>query len=387
MNINKLIPLVGEKRANFNVIKEILDKQDLKKIKNLLKDKSISFAQTQIGTSYVADAPFPTIDPSVADKQVTDFTELMNKTISSYFKIRAFHEFAPNAREVILKKIANNITGLDKVKEAALLQLFSEQLHILLLGDPGVGKSDIIRAVQDVAPISSFGLGSGTSSAGLAVTKKGNEMLPGLLPLAHEGIAIIDELNLMKSEDRASLYNAMEKGFVTYDKAGQHRTFDAKVNVLASANPKKDKFIGVRVEDLKNQVPFDSALVTRFHLVFLIKRPGVVQFSEIAKKIAEQSKNKTNPRNLQFIKDYVDYAKTIDVEFPKNFQKEVVEFSKELKQNENNYLVEISPRMIIGLIRLAKASARVDLRNKVEKHDLEKAKDIIKTSLIIKKSI
>ena len=96
------------------------------------------------------------------------------------------------------------------------------------------------------------------------------------------------------------------------------------------------------------------------------------------------NKNKTNQRDLEFIKDYVDYAKTIEVEFPKDFQKDVVEFSRELKEKEKNFIVEVSPRMIIGLIRLAKAAARLALRNKVDTKDRDKAKKIIKKRLNIK---
>ena len=387
MGWKTLVPLMGANRANFKVLEDILEKEDAKKVKKLLKENQISFSQSRIGTNLVYDEIFPILELSVMEKPVADFVELMNKQIDYHFKSKSFKEFVEGAKKTILSNIAPNITGLDIVKEAALLQLFSEQLHILLLGDPGIGKSDIMKSITDIAPISSFGLGSGTSSAGLAVTIKGNTIMPGLLPMAHEGIAIIDELNLMKSEDRASLYNAMEKGFITYDKGGNHNVFDAKINILAAANPIKDKFIGVKLEDLKKQIPFDSAMITRFHLVFLIKTPGVTQFSEIARRIVEQDKKKMNEKDLNFIKEYIDFAKQIKVDFPKDFQKEVVEFSRELKEKEKNFVVEVSPRMILGLVRLAKASARVELRNKVEKRDLDKAKEIIKTSLIVKKSI
>ncbi len=387
MGLKNLLPLLGLKRVNFKVIKEILDKEDAKKVKALLKEGNISFSQSRLGTSFVQDELFPILELSVMDKKTADFVELMNKTIEQHYKSTAFEAFVEQAKSTILSFIAPNITGLDIVKEAAMLQLFSDQLHVLLLGDPAIGKSDIIRSIADIAPISSFGLGSGTSSAGLAVTIKGNEVIPGLLPLADNGIAIIDELNLMKETDRASLYNAMEKGFISYDKGGKHETFETKINVLASANPRQDKFIGVRIEDLKKQIPFDPALLTRFHLVFLIKTPGVTQFSEIAKRIVEGDKKKVDKMDLNFIKDYIDYAQQVKVEFPKEFQQDVVEFSKELKEKESNFLVEVSPRMIIGLIRLAKAAARLELRNKVDKADLEKAKEIIKTSLIVKKSV
>ena len=138
----------------------------------------------------------------------------------------------------------------------------------------------------------------------------------------------------MKAEDRASLYNAMEKGFVSYDKGGNHYRFDSKINLLATANPLKDKFIGTKLEDLKKQIPFDSALLSRFHLVFLIKTPGVTQFIDIAKKIVDGEKPRLKRRDEIFLQDYVDFARDIKVDFPKEFQDEVVEFSRDLKEKE-----------------------------------------------------
>ena len=182
MGLKNLLPLLGLKRVNFKVIKEILDKEDAKKVKALLKEGNISFSQSRLGTSFVQDELFPILELSVMDKKTADFVELMNKTIEQHYKSTAFEAFVEQAKSTILSFIAPNITGLDIVKEAAMLQLFSDQLHVLLLGDPAIGKSDIIRSIADIAPISSFGLGSGTSSAGLAVTIKGNEVIPGLLP-------------------------------------------------------------------------------------------------------------------------------------------------------------------------------------------------------------
>ena len=79
---------------------------------------------------------------------------------------------------------------------------------------------------------------------------KGKEVTKGLLPQADQGIAAIDELNLLKSADMGNLYNSMEKGFVRYDKGSNHIQLESRVRVLATANPKGDKFTGC-VEELR----------------------------------------------------------------------------------------------------------------------------------------
>jgi replicative DNA helicase Mcm len=275
---------------------------------------------------------------------------------------------------------------MDDIKLSCAIQLFAnEKSHILLLGDPGTGKTDIIRSASELHPISSFGLGSGTSGAGLGIAFRGDEMIKGLLPLANKGLCCIDELNLLKNEDRASLYNAMEKGFITYDKASKHIQVEADVSILATANPKGDKFVGWVVETLKKQLPFDSALLSRFHLIFLIRKPDIKEFLEITKHIIRGDKKKEIEANKKFVKEYVEYARSLEVEVPKVFEKNIGEFIKELKKNESKYLIEVSPRLVVGFIRFAKASARMDLRRYVTSIDLERVKKIFLSSLQIKK--
>ena len=94
---------------------------------------------------------------------------------------------------------------------------------------------------------------------------------------------------------------------------------------------------------------------------------------------------KVSIKDMEFIKDYVEFAEQVDVDFPKEFEKQVVNFSTELKKDEKKYLVEISPRMVIGLIRIAKAAARMELRKTVKKEDIDKAEEIIKFGLQIKR--
>jgi len=381
-------PLSKKESGYMSELVKYLEPKDLKRIKNLLKNKEIgvSFSNLGISEQIGDDVSFPQLNLALEDNELQLFAEKINKEIEEKLKRKAFRSFSERAKKTIKEFIAPNIFGLELAKEAAALQLFAaEPFHILLLGDPGTGKTDILRSVSNLHPITSFGLGSGASKAGLSAAVKGNEILKGLLPMANEGICCIDELNLMKRADYAALYSAMEKGFITYDKANKHFQLDAKVRVIATSNPKGDRFVGNIISILQQQIPFDSALLTRFHLVFLIRKPGLERFAKITKKIVQNDKMKISIKDMEFIKDYVDFAEQVDVEFPKEFEKQVVDFSTELKKDEKKYLVEISPRMVIGLMRLAKASARMELRKTVKKEDIDKAEEIIKFGLQIKR--
>ena len=385
--VNFVRPFSKKEKGYMSELDKYLEPKDLKRIKNLLKNKKIgvSFSSLGISEKIGDDVSFPQLNLALEDNELQLFAEKTNKEIEEKAKRKAFRLFSEKAK-TIKEFIAPNIFGMELVKEAAALQLFAiDPVHILLLGDPGTGKTDILRSVSNLHPVTSFGLGSGASKAGLSAAVKGNEILKGLLPMANNGICCIDELNLMKRADYAALYSAMEKGFITYDKANKHFQLDAKVRVIATSNPKGDRFVGNIISILKQQIPFDSALLTRFHLVFLIRKPGLERFAKITKKIVQNDKIKVSIKDMEFIKDYVDFAEQVDVEFPKEFEKQVVEFSTKLKKDEKKYLIEISPRLVIGLIRIAKASARMELRKTVKKEDIDKAEEIIKFGLQIKR--
>ena len=381
-------PLSKKESGYISELDKYLEPRDLRKIKNLLKNKKIgvSFSNLGISEKIGEDISFPQLNLAVEDDELQLFINKINKEIHEKVMRKTFRSFSEKAKHTIKKYIAPNIFGLELAKEAAALQLFAtDPVHILLLGDPGTGKTDILKSVSMLHPVTSFGLGSGASKAGLSAAVIGNEIIMGLLPMVHNGICCIDELNLMKKTDYAALYSAMEKGFITYDKANKHFQLDAHVRIIATSNPKGDRFVGNIIEILKKQIPFDSALLTRFHLVFLIRRPGLERFARITEKIVQDDKVKVSIKDMEFIKDYVDFAEQVDVEFPKELEKQVVEFSTELKKDEKKYLIEISPRIVIGLIRLSKAAARMELRKTVTKEDIDKAEEIIKYGLQIKR--
>ncbi|MFW6220802.1 MAG: AAA family ATPase, partial [Nanoarchaeota archaeon] len=374
-----IIPLNNKQKTVLNILTDYLEKEDLDEIKDLLKLKKITFSETKLGLSpqLLKENLFFTFVSNTTEEKIIKYVDKINYVILEKIKLNYFKKFSKLAHNLIPKYIGMNLYGFETIKKAVALQLFAiEPVHILLLGDPGTGKTEILRSASSLHPISSFGLGSGTSGAGLSITVKGKEVNKGLLPMADRGICAIDELNLMEQKDRASLYNAMEKGFVTYDKGGKHFQLDANVRVLATANPKGDKFNGWMIETIKKQLPFESALLSRFHIVSLVRKPNIENFMKITKNIIKGSHKKKVGNDEKFIQNYVSYAENINVKISKSLEKEISEYIGSLKQKEDKFIVEISPRLVIGFIRFAKASARMRLSDEVKNEDILFVKEI-----------
>ncbi len=380
-------PLGMKERELVSHVKDYVDAGQLRDLTTLLKQKKISaslmylpiskdlFEQTEQCVIFKAETP---------DSEVHEYILEANQAIQKKFFKKQYSFFAQHAPQIFPKLIAPHIIGHDVIKHAVSLQLFaSEPIHILLLGDPAIGKTDIIRSIADFHPISTYGLGSGMSGVGLAVTTIGDVIEPGLLPQADQGICCIDELNLLKEESRGSLYNAMEKGFITYDKKGKHLKLDAHVRVLATANPIGDKFTGKTVAELKKQIPFDDALLTRFHLVFLVRKPDTYQFMKITDAILKQKQSALTKTDLEFIKSYVFHGEQLKVTLPEVYHQDIVSFVGELKKKESKCLFEISPRLVVGLMRLVQARARMCLREKVKQEDIDEVKIIVQRALQI----
>jgi len=383
-----IIPLREEDKTKLAMVQDFLESDEISELKFLLKTHKARFAEEDFNTShdFFQNAKYIALACNVVDEAVKKQVELLNAKIVHQEKQRVFHEFAPFAEEKITGLIAPNIVGLDDVKKAGLIQLFAkDKVHILLLGDPATGKTDILRSISELAPISSFGLGSGASKAGLTVAVSGKEIMKGLLPMADNGLACIDELNLLKNADRAGLLNAMEKGFITYDKGNDHLRLDARVKIFATANPEGERFIGRTLEVLRKQMPFDSALLTRFHLVFLIRKPGVKEFMQITGNIIQGDKSHASDNDKRFVKEYVSYALTRDVELDKSLSPLIQGFVEDVKKDEGQFLVEISPRTVIGIMNMAKAAARMKLKDKVEREDIIKVLKIFNSALYVKK--
>lgn len=307
----------------------------------------------------------------------------------------------PNLYETIAKSIAPSIYGYEKIKLALCLQLAGGvkkvkedgtttrgDIHVLLIGDPGSGKSQIIQFIAKNAPKARFVSGKGSSGAGLtaAVIKdeflKGWSLEAGALVLANKGIAVVDELDKMTAEDRSALHEALEQQTVTISKANIQASLRAETTLLAAANPKGSRFDPYT--PIPQQIDLPPTLLNRFDLIFPIRDiPDKERDAEIATHVLETTQVKESYQGTigpDFLRKYMSYIKQrIKPTLTKQAINEIRNFYVSLRNSSSNSddqkvkPIPISARQLEGLIRLTEASARLRLATKATKEDAERA--------------
>ena len=301
----------------------------------------------------------------------------------------------PNIYEKIIKSTAPSIKGYREVKEAIALQLFggsAKQLedetklrgdiHILIVGDPGIGKSQILKYVSRLAPRSIYTSGKGTTGAGLTAAAVRDELggwslEAGALVLGDQGNVCVDELDKMRSEDRSALHEALEQQTVSIAKAGIMATLNSRCSVLAAANPKFGRFDSYKI--LAEQIDLPAPIISRFDLIFVIEdKPSREGDAELADHILKIHKENTIDYEIEpeLLRKYIAYArKTANPILTEEANNVLREFYVNTRNSnpEEQGAVPITARQLEAIIRLAEASAKIKLKDQVEKEDAEKA--------------
>ena len=293
----------------------------------------------------------------------------------------------PHIYDKIIKSTAPSIKGYREVKEAIALQLFggaAKQLedetklrgdiHILIVGDPGIGKSQILKYVSRLAPRSIYTSGKGTSGAGLTAAAVRDELggwslEAGALVLGDQGNVCVDELDKMRSEDRSALHEALEQQTVSIAKAGIMATLNSRCSVLAAANPKFGRFDRYKI--LAEQIDLPAPIISRFDLIFVIE-------DKLAAHILEMHKENTVDYEIEpeLLRKYIAYArKNVNPRLTDEANEILREFYVSTRNSnpEEQGAVPITARQLEATIRLAEASAKIKLKDKVEREDADKA--------------
>ena len=301
----------------------------------------------------------------------------------------------PHIHDKIINSTAPSIRGYREVKEAIALQLFGGSvklledqtrlrgdIHILIVGDPGIGKSQILKYVSKLAPRSVYTSGKGTSGAGLTAAAVRDELggwslEAGALVLGDQGNVCVDELDKMRSEDRSALHEALEQQTVSIAKAGIMATLNTRCSVLAAANPKFGRFD--RYKTVADQIDLPSPILSRFDLTFVIEdKPNIENDRKLAQHILKihQSESVDYEIEPDLLRKYIAYArKNINPILTDEANKVLEDFYVSVRSAgvEEDTPVPITARQLEAIIRLAEASAKLQLKDKVDAEDAQRA--------------
>ena len=310
----------------------------------------------------------------------------------------------PDIFDRLVESIAPSTKGHTQIKQAIVLQLLGGvkkkredgislrgDTHILLIGDPGAGKSQLLKRVNSIAPKSRYVSGKGVSGAGLTASVVKDELLggwgleAGTLVLAHKGFAMIDELDKMGDEDRKAMHEALEQQTVSISKANIQATLMCQTTVLAAANPKFGRFDNF--EKMAKQIDLPSTLTNRFDLIFPLRDlPDKKKDSELAEFIIDMHMHQTVrkvPIDDDTLRKFIAYARQrvrpmITVEAMKAMKEFYVSMRNSGNDDEKGSKpIPISARQLEGIIRLSEASAKTRLSDYVTVKDAKRAIGLI----------
>jgi replicative DNA helicase Mcm len=298
----------------------------------------------------------------------------------------------PFIHRKLIASLAPSIYGYGDIKEAVLYLLFGgvpkrlpdgvsirSEINVLLVGDPGVAKSQLLQYVSRIAPRGLYTSGRGTTAAGLTAAvvreKSGGMVLEaGALVLADKGIACIDEVDKMRPEDRVAIHEALEQHTVSVAKGGIVATLNARAAVLAAANPSLGRYDPYR--NITDNISLPVTLLTRFDLLFIMKDiPEPDSDSRMSEHILTLHRLKTTPEEPPLLPDllrkYIAYAKRIEPALSEEAVNEIRQYYLKMRSmsGSTESPVVITPRQLEALVRLCEARARSFLHDRVEPED------------------
>ena len=378
----------GEQPRQINVVLEddlvdTITPGDIIRITGTLK--TVRDEQTKLFKNYIYCNYIDALEQEFEELKISEEDEEKIKELAAN----------PDVYNKIINSTAPSIQGYREVKEAIALQLFGGcvkeledktrirgDIHILIVGDPGIGKSQILKYVSKLAPRGIYTSGKGTSGVGLtaAAVKDdlgGWSLEAGALVLADRGNACVDELDKMRSEDRSAIHEALEQQTISIAKAGIMATLNSRCAMLAAANPKFGRFD--RYKSVAEQINLPAPILSRFDLIFVVEdKPDADRDRKLAGHILNIHKSAEIPFEIdpELLRKYIAYARK---QPSPELTDDAIEVLKEFyvgmrgSAEDEDSPVPITARQLEALVRLSEANCKIRLGEKVTDDDAKRA--------------
>ncbi|CAH8333707.1 unnamed protein product [Eruca vesicaria subsp. sativa] len=307
------------------------------------------------------------------------------------------------------RSLAPEIYGHEDIKKALLLLLVGAphrqlkdgmkirgDVHICLMGDPGVAKSQLLKHIINVAPRGVYTTGKGSSGVGLTAAvmrdQVTNEMVleGGALVLADMGICAIDEFDKMDESDRTAIHEVMEQQTVSIAKAGITTSLNARTAVLAAANPAWGRY-DLRRTPAEN-INLPPALLSRFDLLWLIlDRADMDSDLELAKHVLHVHQTHESPAlgfeplEPNILRAYISAARRLSPYVPAELEEYIATAYSSIRQEEaksNTPHSYTTVRTLLSILRISAALARLRFSESVAQSDVDEALRLMQMSKI-----
>ncbi|ODV88894.1 hypothetical protein CANCADRAFT_130564 [Tortispora caseinolytica NRRL Y-17796] len=312
----------------------------------------------------------------------------------------------PNFYDIFAGSIAPSIYGNKDIKKAVACLLVGGtrrilpdgmrlrgDINILLLGDPGTAKSQMLKFVEKVAPISVYTSGKGSSAAGLTASVQRDAVTRdfylegGAMVLADGGVVCIDEFDKMREDDRVAIHEAMEQQTISIAKAGITTILNSRTSVLAAANP-----VFGRYDDLKStgdNLDFQTTILSRFDMIFLVKDDhNTARDQSLARHVMDIHMNRqadasaVGDIDMAKMKRYISYCRSrcaprLSSEAASKLSSYFVEIRKKVHESEKvaneRSAIPITIRQLEAIVRISEALAKLTLQTVVAEEHVDEA--------------
>ena len=329
--------------------------------------------------------------------------------IAGNFDTARYTQFAndPNLYDNIVKLMCPMIKGHDNIKMAMAAMLFGGtrkvldsglslrgDINLLMIGDPGLGKSQLLKFASKVSPRGVFTSGKGASAAGLtaAVVRDsitGEFVLEGgALVLADGGVCAVDEFDKMREQDRVALHEAMEQQTISISKAGITTVLTTRTSVFAASNPVSGSFDDIK--SVADQVDFQTTILSRFDLIFALRDNSTLEDDKnLATYILNSHQNMSNDskmhdENFDFISSYISYARaTCNPKLHTDAIEDLRDWYSKARKTaaeRNSVKIPITVRQLEAVIRLSEAFAKMSLSREATIEHVNRAKELFQNA-------